>query len=481
MKNLKDIFNNAFQFLKPKKNVVSNNGETIKEKHSLKNDSIRKLLFAFVGPAVLGLLINALYNFVDRIFVGQFVGADGLSAVTMAFPVTLFQFGFILLFGSGSGILIAQYLGEKNHEEAEDALGSVVAGLLVAIIVFTTLGLLFYKPLLLAFGAEGTLLDLSAEYLQIIILGFPLSFFLSLEFTCRAEGNPSFPAKLILLSCLINVSLDYVFMKIYNLGISGAALATIIAQAVNALFLIGYYVKKKSVVPIVWRKIRLKKHIVLPILSVGFAPFVMDIAISFQNIFANKLLLTSGGTDGVAAMGIIFGINVFFMMTALGTGDGMQPVVSYNFGAKRYDRALKTFKYAIIGVSLVAFIGVVILELFPSQLIDIFIGDEDNIKKITKIAIRIFALSIPFYMVQIVMTRYFQALQQNKIATISALLRPALFVPIAYALNAFYGLIGIWVAFVVSDCLAALISFVFVRTYSIHKLKVSTATSLLTE
>ncbi len=481
MKNLKDIFNNVFQFLKPKKNVVSNNGETIKEKHSWKNDSICKLLLAFVGPAVLGLLINALYNFVDRIFVGQFVGADGLSAVTMAFPVTLFQFGFILLFGSGSGILIAQYLGEKKHEKAEDALGSVIAGLLVAIVVFTTLGLLFYKPLLQAFGAEGSLLDLSAEYLQIIIYGFPLSFFLALEFTCRAEGNPSFPAKLILLSCLINVSLDYIFMKIYNLGISGAALATIIAQAVNALFLIGYYVRGKSIVPIVWRKIRLKKHIVLPILSVGFAPFVMDIAISFQNIFANKLLLTSGGTDGVAAMGIIFGINVFFMMTALGTGDGMQPVISYNFGAKRYDRALKTFKYAVVGVSLVAFIGVVILELFPSQLIDIFIGDEDNIKKITKIAIRIFALSIPFYMVQIVMTRYFQALQQNKIATISALLRPVLFVPIAYALNAYYGLVGIWVAFVVSDCLAALTSFVFVRIYSIHKLRVSTTTSLLTE
>jgi len=270
-------------------------------------------------------------------------------------------------------------------------------------------------------------------------------------------------------------------MKILNMGISGAALATIIAQAVNALFLIRYYLSGKSVVSIVWKKIRLKKHILLPILSVGFAPFAMDIAISFQNIFANKLLLTSGGTDGVAAMGIIFGINVFFMMTALGTGDGMQPVVSYNFGAKHYDRALKTFKYAIIVVSLVAFFGVVILELFPSQLIAVFIDDDDNIEKITKIAIRIFALSIPFYMVQIVMTRYFQALQQNKIATISALLRPVLFVPIAYALNAFYGLIGIWIAFVVSDFIAALISFIFLKIYAIQKIEVSNTNAFAAE
>jgi len=234
-------------------------------------------------------------------------------------------------------------------------------------------------------------------------------------------------------------------------------------------------------VPIFWKKIRLQKHILLPILSVGFAPFAMDIAISFQNIYANKLLLTSGGTDGVAAMGIIFGINVFFMMTALGTGDGMQPVVSYNFGAKRFNRALTTFKYAIIGVSIIAILGVTLLELFPTQLINIFIDDDENIQSITKIAIRIFALSIPFYMVQIVMTRYFQALQQNTIATLSALLRPVLFVPIAYALNAFYGLIGIWVAFVVSDFIAALISFIFLKIYAIQKIEVSNTNVFATE
>lgn len=481
MNNLIQIFSNAFLFLKPKKNVVSGHGDASKEQYSLKDDSIRKLLYAFVGPAVLGLLVNALYNLVDRIFVGQFVGAEGLSAVTMAFPVTLFQFGFILFFGSGSGILIAQYLGEKKKEKAEDALGSVIAGLLVAIVVFTTIGLLSYKPLLTVFGAQGTLLDLSAEYLVILIMGFPLSFFLALEFTCRAEGNPRLPAKLILLSCIINVSLDYVLMKIFNMGLSGAALATLIAQSTNALLLIRYYLGGKSVVRIVRKKIKLKKHIILPILSVGFAPFVMDVAISLQNIFANKLLLTSGGTDGVAAMGIIFGVNVFFMMTALGTGDGMQPIVSFNFGAKRYDRASETFKYAIIGVSVMAFFGVVLLELLPSQLIDVFIDDDENVKRITKTAIRIFAFSIPFYMVQIVMTRYFQALQRNKIATLSALLRPVLFVPIAYVLNAFYGLIGIWGAFVVSDCLAALTSFLFVRIYAIDKLKVSTTQPLITE
>ena len=471
MKNLIHKVRSVFLFLKPKKEVVSLQNGNNDIEYSLKNDSVLKLLYAFVGPAVLGLLINTLYNFVDRIFVGQFIGAEGLSAVTLAFPVTLFQFGLVLLFGSGSGILIAKFLGEQRTDKAEDALGNVIAGLLITIVVFTTAGLLFYRPLLVAFGAQGTLLSLSSEYLMIIIMGFPLSFFLALEFTCRAEGNPRFPAKLILLSSIINASLDYVFMKVFNMGISGAAWATIIAQATNAILLIRYYVSGKSLVKLVWKKIRLKKHIILPVLSVGFAPFIMDSAISLQNVFANSLLLNSGGTDGVAAMGIIFGINVFFMMTALGTGDGMQPLISYNFGAKRYDRAAKTLEYALKMVSLVALFGVILLEIFPSPIISVFIDENENILTITKIAIRIFAISIPFYMVQIVMTRYFQALQKNKIATFLALLRPVLFVPIAYTLNNLHGLNGIWAAFVVSDSLAALISFVLILKYSIHKLK----------
>lgn len=462
-------FHKAFPFFNSKKETATITNEEVNVEYSLKEDSIIKLLFAFIGPAVLGLLVNALYNLVDRIFVGQFIGAEGLSAVTLTFPVALFQFGLILLFGSGAGILIAKYLGEQKTDKAEDALGNVVAGILVTILIFTTLGLLFYQPLLVAFGAQGTLLNLSSEYLSIIIMGFPLSFFLSLEFTCRAEGNPRFPAKLILLSSIINASLDYIFMKIFNMGISGAALATVIAQSVNAILLIRYYLSGKSLVKLVWKKINLKKRIILPILSVGFAPFIMDTAVSLQNVFANRLLLNSGGTDGVAAMGIIFGINVFFMMVALGTGDGMQPIISHNFGAKHYNRVVKTLEYALKMVSLVALFGIIFIEIFPSPIISVFIDDDENILTITKIAIQIFVISIPFYMVQIVMTRYFQALQKNKIATILALLRPALFVPIAYILNNKYGLNGIWAGFVVSDGLAALISFLLIKKYSIKK------------
>ncbi|PKQ60966.1 hypothetical protein BZG02_17625 [Labilibaculum filiforme] len=440
--------------------------------YSLKENSIPKLLLTYAGPAVLGLLINALYNIVDRIFVGQFVGAEGIAAVTLTFPISLFQFGFILLFGSGTGVLISKFLGESRPKKAEKALGTMMAGLLITIVLFTSAGLLFYKPLLHAFGAQGELLELSGEYLQIIIFGFPFAFFIALEFTCRAEGNPRLPAILILISSLINVSLDLVFMKYFQMGIRGAALATVIAQSSNAIFLLRYYLSGKSLIKIKWKNIRIQKNMILPIFSLGLAPFVMDVASSIQNIIANNSLLQSGGTFAVAAMGIIFSVNVIFLMIALGTGDGMQPIVSFNFGAKRPDRSRKTLLYAMILVSLTGFLGLIVLELFPNSIIGIFIDRNENVINIARIGLRIFALSIPFYMVQIVATRYFQALHEKRIATFFAFLRPVmLFVPIIYGLNYMWGLNGIWVSFVVSDGLSALISLVLIRKYSTKKIK----------
>jgi putative MATE family efflux protein len=438
--------------------------------YSLKDDPILKLLFVYAGPAVVGLLINALYNIVDRIFVGQFVGAEGLSAVTLAFPVTNFQFAFVLLFGSGAGVLIAKNLGENRKDNAEIALGNMLAGLSIPIVLFTTAGLLFYQPLLRAFGAQGSLLNLSADYLQIIVMGFPFSFFLAFEFTCRAEGNPRLPAILILVSSIINISLDYLLMKVFGMGIRGAAFATVTAQATNAILIMRYYLRGKSQVKLVMKNVKLQKHIILPILSIGLAPFFMDCAMSLQNVLANNLLLKSGGIYAVAAMGIIFGVNVFFMMTALGTGDGMQPIISFNYGARRTDRIRQTLMYALRIVSLVAALGIILIELFPTQITAAFVNGKENITDIARTALRIFALSIPFYMGQIVITRYFQAIQANRIATFLAILRPVLiFIPMVYALNGMFGLNGIWLSFPVSDSLAVLISLLLVRKPNLFK------------
>lgn len=437
------------------------------DRYSLKDTPILKLLVVYAGPAVIGLLINALYNIVDRIFVSQFVGAEGLSAVTLVFPISLLQFGFVLLFGSGTGVLISKYLGASEPDRAEKALGNMVAGLLVTIAIFTLLGLIFCDPLIGVLGADGDLLKLSSEYLWIIIMGFPLSFFIALEFTCRAEGNPRLPAILILISSIINILLDYLLMKVFDMGVRGAALATVIAQGANAIFLIRYYLAGKSLIKLKLKNIKFERSTILSILAVGLAPFIMDSATSVQNMIANNLLLKSGGTYAVASMGIIFSVNVIFLMIALGTGDGMQPIVSFNYGAKRPDRNRITLLYTMGIVGAVGLLGLIILELCPNFIISCFIDNNKAIVDVARTGLRIFALSIPFYMVQIVATRYFQALHEKRIATFLAILRPILlFVPIVYMFNYIWGLDGIWISFAVSDCLAATISFIIIKRYS---------------
>ncbi|WP_157961099.1 MATE family efflux transporter [Lutibacter citreus] len=447
---------------------------------SSKDVSVLKQLMTYTGPAVLGLLINALYNIVDRIFVGQFVGAEGLSAVTMVFPVSIFQFAFILLFSSGTGVLISNYLGKSTPEKAEIALGNMVAGLLVSIVVFTSAGLLFYEPLLKFFGASGKLLAMSGDYLQVIVIGFPLSFFIALEFTCRAEGNPRLPAILVFVSSIINILLDIVFMKGFDMGVRGAGLATIIAQGVNGSLLLAYYLRGKSVIKLLWKNIRLQKKIIFPMLLLGLSPFIMDFATSLQNMIINNLLIKSGGSEAVAVMGIIFSVNVLFMMTSLGIGDGIQPIVSFNLGANQHVKNYRILRYTMIIIGLIGLLGVLICELFPNLIIRIFINNE-AITEMAEKALQIFAFCIPFYMIQIIATRYFQAVQENNIAVFLAILRPILlFVPILYTLNHFYGLNGIWIAFVVSDSLAALVSLLLVRKYSLKKLRVPRKSNWLT-
>ncbi len=248
------------------------------------------------------------------------------------------------------------------------------------------------------------------------------------------------------------------------MGVRGAAMATIIAQGINSIFLIAYYVRGKSLIKLVWKNIKLQKDVIYPILLLGLAPFIMDSATSIQNMIANGLLLQSGGTQAVAVMGIIFGVNVFFMMTALGIGDGIQPIISFNLGAKKHLRNYKTLLYTMAIVGSIGILGVCLLEIFPNLIITIFIDKNEDITHLAKTALRIFALSIPFYMVQILATRFFQALQENKIAIFFAILRPILlFVPVAYTLNWMFGLNGIWTSFVVSDGLAAIISLFFIR------------------
>jgi len=432
----------------------------------LSKAAVPRLLLSFAGPAVIGLLCQALYNIVDRIFVGQFVGPEGLAALTMAFPVMLLMFGFSLLFGSGSATLISKYMGESNFEKAEKTLGSMFASLIIFAVFFVIAGLLFLEPLLILLGAKGSLLEQSIAYLRIIMMASPFIMGFALDYTIRGEGNPKFPAMVIIISSVINIILDFIMIKVLGMGISGAALATAISESIAGFLLISYYLSGKSVIKLHLKNIRLQKSFLLPILSLGFAPFIMDAASSIQNMVANKMLITYGGEYGVAAMGIVFAVNMICLLVALGIGDGMQPIISFNHGAKATHRVNKTLIYAIFFVEIIAVLVLILVEVFPNIISGFFVNNNPDLSAVAVIALRIFAISIPFFSFQIIGVRYFQAIHQRRLATISAILRQlVIFIPAIYLMGKLFGLNGIWISFPISDFFAAMITVFMIKRF----------------
>ena len=435
----------------------------------LSTEPVHRLLLSFAGPAALSLLVHALYNIVDRFFVGRLIGPDGLAALTLAYPVMIIMIGFTILLGSGAGTLIARYLGENRPDKAEKVLGAMVACFLPLATAGVITGALFSGELLSLLGAEGEMLDMASGYLRIILLSAPFYTAIALEFTIRAEGNPRLPAVIITSAAVLNMILDPVMIAAAGLGIKGAALATIISEGVSALMFYSYYLGKRGRLKLHPRNIRFSRTFFIPLLALGFAPFLMDITSSVQNMLTNGLLLKYEGSGGVAVMGIIFAVSTVFMMLTFGVGDGMIPIISFNLGAGKPERMRSTFKLAVAVVEAVSLLLLLLIELFPHLIAGLFLGKDSPIMPAAVTALRIFALSIPFYSFQIIGSRYLQAVHKPGQSTLSVMLRQLLFfIPAVFLLSSLFGTAGIWAAFPVTDCISALITYLLIRGVDIR-------------
>ena len=298
-----------------------------------------KLLIKFSIPAIVGMLVNALYNIVDRIFIGNSVGSIGIGAIFVGSPVTLILMAFSTLVGVGANSLSSIRLGEDKKDEAELILGNAFVLLFIISSTLSVLGLTFIEPLLKIFGANENILPYSIAYLSIILIGAP---FQSLGFGInnfiRGEGNPRVAMTTMLIGAILNVILDYTFIFIFDMGIKGAALATIIAQIVSAIWVISYFLGSKSMLKLKRKNIRLQKDIVKNILSIGLAPFSMHLASSMVTVILNNSLNTYGGDVAISSMGVIHSITMFILMPIFGINQGAQPIIGFNYGAKKYDR-----------------------------------------------------------------------------------------------------------------------------------------------
>lgn len=437
----------------------------MKHQNQLGEESIGKLLLKYSIPAIIGMMVNALYNIVDRMFIGRIpnIGSLALTGVGITMPIMSILLAFGMLIGVGSTANISLNLGRGKREDAERLIGSALTLSIIVGIVITVIGLIFLNPILNIFGASENTLFYAKQYITVILGGCTfniLSF--ALNSTVRADGSPKMASFTMIAGCLTNVVLDYVFVFVLDMGIKGAAFATVISQALTFFIILYYYTLGKSNLKLKLDNLKLKKSLVLMTFAIGIAPFATQIANSLVQVVANNSLKAYGNDLSIGAMTIIGSINMVFMMPIFGINQGCQPIIGFNYGAKKYDRAKKTFIIAAISATIICTIGGILIQSFPQLAISLFNNDPE----LTSVAIkgvRMYLLMMPIVGINIVSTSYFQSVGKAKISMFVSLLRQViLLIPFTLILPLFLGLNGVWAAGACADFLSVVITIILI-------------------
>ncbi|WP_066505452.1 MATE family efflux transporter [Abyssisolibacter fermentans] len=430
----------------------------------LEKENVVKLLLKFSAPAIVGMLVNALYNVIDRYFVGNNVGSDAIAGITICFPIMIILMAFGMLVGFGGTALVSIKLGEQKKQEAEKILGNAFVLLIAISGCVSVISLFFVDELLTIFGASADILPFAKEYITIILcgavfqsIGFGLNNFI------RGEGNPKIAASTMLIGAITNIILDYLFIKHLNLGIKGAALATIIGQLVSAIWVLRYFLSGKSLLRFHVSNMKLELSTVKKIFALGSAPFAMQVASSAINALFNHSLYTYGGDTAISAMGLINSIAMFILMPIFGINQGAQPIIGYNYGAKQYHRVKKTYSFACIMATSIVLVGFIITRLYPKQLFMLFNKDDELLIELGTEGIKIFLIMLPIIGFQIISSNYFQAIGKPKQAMLLSLTRQVLIlIPAILILPNIWGLKGVWISGPISDFLSSFITAIFI-------------------
>ncbi|MEE8399352.1 MAG: MATE family efflux transporter [Desulfobacterales bacterium] len=422
--------------------------------------TILRLLIQFSLPTIAGMSVQAIYYTADRIFIGHALGPLGIAGLTVSFPITMIGFGLMMLIGTGGTALISLGLGEKNIERAEKVLGISIVLFVCSSLIFTLVGSIFLDPLLVFVGASETILPYARDYVQIMLLG---TVFTGLGFGMnnflRGEGNPRVAMIIMVIGAVLNIILDAVFILGFRMGMRGAAIAALIAQSASSAMVLYYYISGKSLLKIHLENLKPQWDIVRRILAIGFAPFSMMLMDSVMSTIWNRQLGTFGGDLAISVMGIVSSINMFFMFPLFGLSQGSQPLLGFNYGARKIDRVKKTLLLTIIVATTISVVGFLVTLSFPIQLIRIFNRDSEILIELGTGAMRIYFLSLPFMGYSIVASNYFQAVGKARQALFLILARSALLqLPVILILPNFMGLNGVWMSAPVSMIGATLLT-----------------------
>ncbi|MGL5151925.1 MAG: MATE family efflux transporter [Clostridium sp.] len=430
----------------------------------LGTEKILPLLLKFSIPAIIGMLVQTLYNIIDRMYIGNIpeVGNLAITGVGVTLPISTIIMAFGMLVGVGTAARISLKLGEGKKEEAEKHLANAMTLLLIIAILITAFGLLFLNQILGAFGASDATILYARQYSEIIFIGtiFNLIGF-GLNHSIRSDGSPKIAMYSMLIGAIINIVLDPIFIFGFGLGVRGAAIATVISQVVSAVWILRYFLGGKSNLKFKPKYLKLDRLIVISIFSIGVSPFSMQIAGSIVQVLANNTLKAHGGDLAIGAMAIVQSVGMIFLMPIFGINQGAQPIIGYNYGAKQYKRVKECVKYAAIAATIIVTIGFLVIQIYPQILIQIFNQDPELVG-LAKSGLRLYLFMLPVVGFQVICANYFQAIGKASIAMFLSLLRQVLLlIPCILILPQLFGTNGVWLSGAISDAISALITTVF--------------------
>lgn len=424
---------------------------------------IRDLLMQYAVPAIIAMTASSLYNMVDSIYIGHIkdVGSYAISGLAVTFPLMNLATALGTLVGVGASTILSMLLGQRNYKAANKVLLNEVLLNIIIGLAFSVVTLSFLDPILMFFGASRNTLPFARDYMVIILLGNVIThLYFGLNNMVRSSGNPKLAMGLTVFTVVSNAIMDPIFIFVLDMGIKGAAIATVLCQLMALIYTAKYFFNQKNYLhlPKALRDYKLDIRIAKDSLTIGMGPFLMNSAACIVTLFINQQMLKYGGDLAIGAYGIVNRISFFFIMINMGFNQGMQPIAGYNFGAGKYTRVKRVFKLTVICATIVSCVGFIVSEFMPDLAVSLFTNDPE-LKELAVKGLRLANLAFPLVGFQMVATNFFQSLGMVHKSILLSLSRQLLFlVPLIYFLPVFFGHRGVWMSFPIADTAAIVLS-----------------------
>jgi len=430
---------------------------------ALDKEHIPKLLFRYAMPAIISMTAASIYNIADVMFIGRGVNAMAIAGLSLTLPLMNISAAFGSMIGVGASTLISVKLGQRDTATAEVALGNAVTLNAVIGILYSIIALIFLKPTLMFFGASEQTLPYAREYMQIILMGTVIThIYHGLNDNMRASGYPKKAMLATLIAVAANLVLDPLFIFGFGWGIRGAALATVLAQVIALSILMNHYSRKDSLLHFKKGIFGIRKGMPRNIISVGLAPFLMNIVNSLVIIIINRSFFEFGGDYAVGAYGIANRMVFLFIMIMFGFNQGMQPLVGFNYGAQQYKRVTDIFKLTLLCATCISVLAFIIAQFFPAAAVSLFTNDP-TLARLTVEGLHIDLAVFPLVALPLVTSNFFQAIRKPGKAIFLSLTRQVIFlIPALLILPRFFGVTGVWASMPVSDAASFILAAILI-------------------